>query len=88
MTDSRQIAASVASLYPEIARHGITLSVADDPASGDWLVTMRHENHVLSTHLGKEDADACIRGVQCASLGVQIGRFVENYCLSLGECPT
>ena len=87
MTDPRRIAASIASLDPELARHGSALSVADDPVSGDWLVTMRHEDHALSTHLGKDDADACIRGVQCASLGVQIGRFVENYCLSLGECP-
>lgn len=87
MIDPKQIAASIATLYPEIARHGIDVAVADDPATGDWLVTMRHGGHALSTHLGKDDAEACLRGEQCATLGIQIGRFVENYCLGQGECP-
>ncbi|MEA4855119.1 MAG: hypothetical protein AAGU21_13080 [Solidesulfovibrio sp.] len=87
MTGPQDIAASIAALYPEIARHGIDVAVADDPATGEWLVTMRHGAHSLSTHLGKADAEACLRGVQCAALGIQIGRFVENYCLGQGECP-
>ncbi|WP_300163019.1 hypothetical protein [Solidesulfovibrio sp.] len=87
MTDPRRIAASIDTLYPEISRRGIDLSVAEDPINGDWLVTMRHDDRSLSTHLDKDDADACVAVGACAAVGVQIGRFLENYCLSRGVCP-
>jgi hypothetical protein len=87
MTDPQALAQAIASLYPEIARHGIAVSVAEDPTTGAWLVTMGHGSHSLSTHLEKTEADACLAGVVCVHLGVQIGRFVENYCLGQGECP-
>jgi len=87
MTDPKSLAQAIASLYPEIAKHGIAVSVAQDPATDAWLVTMSHGGHTLSTHLEKKDADDCLAGVQCVYLGVQIGRFVENYCLGQGDCP-
>jgi hypothetical protein len=87
MTDPQALVQAITALYPEIAGHGIAVSVAEDPATGDWLVTMRHGDHTLSTHLEKDDAAACLTGVLCVHLGVQIGRFVENYCLGQGECP-
>ena len=87
MADPASVAQSIAALYPEIARHGIAVDVAEDPATGAWLVTLRHGDNKLSTHLEKADAEACLAGVQCVALGVQIGRFVENYCLGRGECP-
>lgn len=87
MTDPQSLVQAVVSLYPEIVRHGIEVSVAEDPATGAWLVTMRHGHHSLSTHLEKADANACLAGVTCVPLGLQVGRFVENYCLGQGECP-
>ncbi|MGE4538658.1 hypothetical protein K9F62_07495 [Desulfovibrio sp. JY] len=87
MSDPKKLAQSIASLYPEISKHGIAVSVAEDAATGDWLVTMTHGKHTLSTHLAKKDADDCQNGIQCVSLGIQIGRFVEDYCLGQGECP-
>lgn len=87
MSTTESIAKAISDLYPEIGRHGIAIAVADDPTTGEWLVTMRHGEHSLSTHLGKDDADACLKGVQCATLGIQIGCFVGNYCLGQGDCP-
>lgn len=88
MTDTtHSLTQSIASLYPEIAAHGIAVGVAEDAATGDWRVTMTHDAHTLSTHLSRKEADDCLSGVQCVSLGIQVGRFVENYCLSQGECP-
>ncbi len=87
MTDPRRIAASIDTLYPEIARHGIDLSVGEDPINGDWLVTMQREGSRLSTHLDRDDADACVTVGACAAVGIQIGRFLENYCLRRGVCP-
>jgi hypothetical protein len=88
MTDPKALANAIASLYPEIAAHGIAVTVTEDPASGAWLVTMGNSGNSLSTHLEKKDADDCLAGIKCVHLGVQIGRFVENYCLGKGECPT
>ena len=87
MTDPQSVAQAIASLYPEIAAHGIAVSVADAPAAGAWRVTLTHAGNTLDTYLDHNDADDCVSGVKCVSLGVQIGRFVENYCLARGECP-
>lgn len=87
MADPQSIAQAINTLYPEVSRHGIDISVTDDPATGDWLVTMRHDEHTLSTHLAKKHAEECLEGIQCATLGVQIGRFIEAYCLGRGDCP-
>jgi len=88
MTDSHSVAQAIARLYPEIAAHGINVSVADDPATASWRVVLTHGGNTLATYLERKDADDCVSGVKCVGLGVQIGRFVENYCLSKGECPT
>ena len=87
MTDPKALAGAIAALYPEIARHGIAVSLADDPATDSWLVTLSHGGNTLSTHLERQDAATCVLGGACVGLGVQIGRFVENYCLGRGECP-
>ncbi len=87
MSDPKDIAAKITELYPEIRQHDIGISVEEDPATGEWCVVMTHGKHSLSTHVTKQDADDCLSGKQCYELGVQIGRFVESYCLGQGECP-
>uniref|UniRef100_I2PWQ3 Uncharacterized protein n=1 Tax=Desulfovibrio sp. U5L TaxID=596152 RepID=I2PWQ3_9BACT len=87
MTDPKAIAQAITTLYPEVSRHGVDITVADDPATGDWLVTMRREGNSLSTHLAKKNAEECLEGIQCTTLGIQIGRFIEAYCLGKGDCP-
>jgi hypothetical protein len=41
-------------------------------------VDLKKDNHELKTHLEVEEADACMLGKECVSLGIQIGQLREN----------
>ena len=75
-------------LYPEIDKHKIGTSLRYDQDTDTWLVKFRTGEHTLETHLEKKDVEDCIAGTQCVHLGVQLGRFVEYYCLRDNVCPT
>lgn len=66
-------------MYPQIGQHGLDLSLNFDKGGDEWIVTLAKGKHKLSTHLGRKDAEACLEGVQCIYLGVQISQFVTNF---------
>jgi hypothetical protein len=66
-------------MYPEITKHGLSLSLSFDKDTDSWVVRLSKGKHNLTTHLEKKDAEACLDGTQCIYLGVQIGQFVENF---------
>ncbi|MGA2223977.1 MAG: hypothetical protein ABSH41_05995 [Syntrophobacteraceae bacterium] len=66
-------------MYPEIVKHGLSLSLSLDPGKDAWIVKLAKGKHELTTHLEKKDAEACFEGVQCIYLGVQISQFLENF---------
>lgn len=66
-------------MYPEIKAHGLALSTSFDDKKDAWIVHLSKGKHELTTHLEKKDAEACLDGVQCIYLGVQIGQFVKNF---------
>lgn len=68
----------ITEIYPEIARHGITLGLEFNTALNTYDVKLKKNSHSFLTHLGKEDADECMDGVKCIHLGIQIGEFVKN----------
>jgi hypothetical protein len=69
----------IAEMYPEIDKFQIILSVDFDAAKDAYVVKLKKENHELSTHLEKKDAEDCLRNVKCVYLGAQIGQFVKNF---------
>ncbi len=66
-------------MYPEIVNHGLSLSLSFDPSKDAWIVKLGKGKHELTTHLEKKDAEACLEGIQCVYLGVQISQFLENF---------
>ena len=42
-------------------------------------IKLEKDSHKLVTHLEKKDADECMDGIKCISLGVQIGEFIDNF---------
>jgi hypothetical protein len=66
-------------MYPEIAMHGIELSLSFDDGKNAWVVKMTKGGHTLTTFLDQKDADACLEGRQCVYLGIQITQFVNNF---------
>ena len=69
----------VMEIYPEIARHGISLGLKFNQELNTYDVRLKKDSHALMTHIGKEEADECMDGVKCIHLGVQIGEFVKNF---------
>lgn len=66
-------------MYPEIGKHQLNLSLSFDGSKNAWIVKLAKGAHELTTHLEKKDAEACIEGIQCVYLGVQVGQFVKNF---------
>jgi hypothetical protein len=77
--EPKALDAKLREMYPEIAKHKLNLSLNFDGKKDAWIVKLVKGAHELTTHLEKKDAEACVDGIQCVYLGVQIGQFVENF---------
>jgi len=66
-------------MYPEITRHGISISLNFSEEKNAYIVKFTKGKHELTTHLEKKDADDCMNNIKCVYLGVQIGQFIKNF---------
>lgn len=66
-------------MYPDIASHGISVSLDFDDVKNAYIVKFKKNGHELTTHLEKKDADDCMENIKCVYLGVQIGQFIKNF---------
>jgi hypothetical protein len=66
-------------MYPEIAKHGISVGLVFDEQKNAYIVKFTKDKHELTTHLEKKDADDCINNVKCVYLGVQVQQFIKNF---------
>ena len=78
MHNKEELCQSIKSLYPEIGQCGIDVQVEYDDAQKAWAVVLKKENHHLKTYLESEDANTCMEGKQCVSLGIQVAQLVSN----------
>ena len=69
----------VLEMYPEIGRHGLSVNLVFDTAKDAYVITVHRDGHELTTHLERADADDCMNGIKCVSLGMQIEQFVKNF---------
>jgi hypothetical protein len=79
--------AKIREIYPELEEYHVSIAVSFDEKADAWVVTFSKNGHNLDTYLEQDDVQACIDGKKCVHMGVQIGRFIENYCLRDGVCP-
>lgn len=84
--DSKALEAKLREMHPEIEKYSIDLDVKFDEETKAWLATFTKGKDSLSTHIDPEDAKRCLEGVECVYFGVQVGRFVKNYCLGSDAC--
>jgi len=66
-------------MCPEIERLTLAMNFVLDTEKDASVVTPRREGHELTTHLERRDADDCMNGITCVSLGVQIEQFMANF---------
>ncbi len=73
-----ELCKKITSLFPDIGECGIDLTVDYDDGTHAWVVDLRKGVSHLKTHLEIEEADLCMAGKQCVSLGIQIAQLKAN----------
>lgn len=78
MHDKKRLCEKIKGIYPDIGECGIDVNVEYDQKKKAWIVDLKKDNHELKTHLEVEEADQCMEGKQCISLGLQIAQLRTN----------
>ncbi len=78
MYAKEELVKKIIDLYPDITEHGMDLSVEFDPKKNVWVVDLQKDNHELKHHLELPDANDCMEGKQCVSLGLEIAQLRKN----------
>lgn len=78
MHDQKELCNKIIELYPEIGECGINVDVEFDAAKKVWVIDLKKEKHELKHHLEIPDAEQCMEGKQCLSLGLEIAQLKKN----------
>jgi len=78
MIDKKELCQKITAIYPDIGECEINIDAEWDDNKKAWIVSLERDGRELKTHLEPEDADACLEGKQCESLGIQIEQLKEN----------
>jgi len=78
MIKKDELCQKIQEIYPEIGQCGIDLTVDLDKRQNAWVVSLKKDNHTLKHFLEKPDADACMQGKKCVSLGLEIAQLIKN----------
>lgn len=78
MYDEKMLCEKIISIYPEIGTCGFGIDVTYDNEKKSWLVNLKKGEHELKHYLDVPDADKCIEGKQCVSLGLEIAQLKKN----------
>ncbi len=78
MQNKEELCEKIRSLYPDIGECGMDLNVDYDNAQKMWVVDLKKDNQNLKHYLDENDANLCLDGKQCVSLGLEIAQFKEN----------
>ena len=77
--DVKSLDTKLREMYPDIDKYNFDTTLNFDEAKDAWIVKLVHGEHELTTHLDRKDAEACLEGMHCVYLGVQVGQFVKNF---------
>lgn len=76
--DKNELCEKIRGIYPQVGECGIDVEVDYDESKGAWIVDLKKDRRQLTTHLEPADAQACMEGKECVSLGLQIGQLLDN----------
>jgi hypothetical protein len=78
MYDKKELCNKIRQLYPDIGECGIDVDVEYDDAQKAWTVHLKKDHIKLKTFLEDQDADLCMEGKQCVSLGIEIAQLKDT----------
>lgn len=78
MYDKGELCEKIRELYPYIGECGIDVNVEYDEKENSWVVKLKKDHLELKTFLEDMDAQLCMEGKQCVSLGLEIAQLRDN----------
>ena len=78
MIDKKELCRKIIELYPDIGQCGIDVNVEFDEDQNTWVVDLKKNKIELKTFLEEGDAEKCMLGEQCVSLGIEIAQLKAN----------
>lgn len=78
MIDKEELCHKIIALYPDIGQCGIDVNVEFDEDQNAWVVDLKKDKIELKTFLEEGDAEKCMLGEQCVSLGIEIAQLRAN----------
>ena len=78
MHDKKELCEKITSIYPDIGTCGIDIDVNFDKKQNAWVVDLKKGGHELKHFLDVPEADSCMDGKQCVSLGLEIAQLKKN----------
>ena len=78
MIDKHELCEKIRDLYPDTGECGIDVDVEYDEEQRAWVVHLREEKCELKTFLEQGDAEKCMDGIQCVSLGIEITQLKDS----------
>ena len=78
MHTKEELCEKIKAVFPEIGACGINLKVDYYQGNKAWVVDLKKDQHELKTFLEDSEAQECMDGKQCVSLGLQIGQLRKN----------
>jgi len=87
MYTKEELCEKIKKVFPDIGACGIDVLVDFDKEKNAWVVDLKKDEHELKTYLEPEEADTCMDGKQCVSLGLQISQLRVNIDSQSDEMP-
>ena len=78
MYDAKELCEKIIKLYPDIGTCGIDIDVIKSTRQKAWVVKLKKGTHDLDHFLEYLEADKCMEGKQCVSLGLEIAQLKNN----------
>ncbi len=78
MLDKNALCEKIRDIYPDIGECGIDVDVEYDQDQNRWTVHLKKDEHELKTFLDPGDAEGCMEGRQCVSLGIEINQLKDS----------
>ena len=77
MYDKNELCEKIKALYPDLGECSIDLDIGYNDEQNSWVVYLKKGNREVKHYLPDEDADFCMEGKQCVSLGLEIAQFKD-----------
>lgn len=78
MIDKEALCQKIREIYPDVGECGIDVEADFDSASGRWTVHLKKGSKHLKTYLEEGDAELCLQGQECVSLGIEINQLRDS----------